>query len=433
MKLMHRNLAGKLTVFFAALLLMLLVHVPAVHAAEGGRTVPYYNLLKAGGNFDGNQYVLNGKVMTDVFFFDGNYTYYLQKNGTPMKDRLTYHPDGEHIIYFDKNGHEVFTNFQYCESVGYTCYFDSQGYLYKDQITFVGDKVYYLNANGKMENTGWFQFANGVDYGWANGDGTLITTGFSQDPWGRTVFYHWNGMVARGLISDGVYYYSMDETDGHYLGQFPVPKKVVSQIESVDSYAAIEADVTLSGSGTGCHAKLVMTTPTSAVSYGIQYDAHAVAPYTGRTMAMVENVMSNDPGQQQYFRPADKELALGQTYRMMITYNQDGSGALYLDNDLIGTYYNPNLANQLIYLRVEASARVNGDRVDATFKNIKLKNGGKYIEKAWNPNELQTNKTISCTINNWDDIEFSGYISGLGAGDDWDNRYAEVSNIIQYN
>ena len=104
-----------------------------------------------------------------------------------------------------------------------------------------------------------------------------------------------------------------------------------------------------------------------------------------------------------------------------------------LDNDLIGTYYNPNLANQLIYLRVEASARVNGDRVDASFKNIKLKNNGQYIEKAWNPLELQTNKTIHCTINNWNDIEFSGYISGLGAGDDWDNRYAEVSNIIQWN
>ena len=93
-----------------------------------------------------------------------------------MRDRLTYHPDGEHIIYLDTKGHEVFTNFQYCPSVGYTCYFDSQGYLYKDQITFVGNNV----------------------------------------------FYHWNGMVARGLISDGAYYYSMDNTDGHYLGQFPV-------------------------------------------------------------------------------------------------------------------------------------------------------------------------------------------------------------------
>ena len=49
-----------------------------------------------------------------------------------------------------------------------------------------------------------------------------LATGFSYDPYGRVVFYHWNGMVARGLISDGVYYYNMDADDGHYLGQFPV-------------------------------------------------------------------------------------------------------------------------------------------------------------------------------------------------------------------
>ena len=164
----------------------------------------------------------NGKLVTNEFKFDGTYTYYMQADGTPMKDRLTYHPDGEHIIYLDTEGHEVFTNFQYCPSVDYICYFDSQGYLYKDQITFVGDKTYYLNANGALEQNGWFQFANGLDYGWANGDGTLITTGFSADPYGRTVFYHWNGMVARGLITDGAYYYNMDTTDGHYLGQFPV-------------------------------------------------------------------------------------------------------------------------------------------------------------------------------------------------------------------
>ena len=68
-----------------------------------------------------------------------------------MKDRLTYHPDGEHIIYLDKDGREVFNAFQYCPSVGYTCYFDSQGYIYKDKITFVGEDVFYLDANGAME------------------------------------------------------------------------------------------------------------------------------------------------------------------------------------------------------------------------------------------------------------------------------------------
>lgn len=171
---------------------------------------------------DGNIrcYDRNGALVTNKFIFDGSYTYYMQADGTPMKDRLTYHPDGVHIIYFDTDGHEVFSNFQYCPSVGYTCYFDSQGYIYKDQITFVGDKVYYLNANGKMENSGWFRFANGMDYGYANTDGTLKADGFSYDPWGRIVFYHWNGMVARGLITDGVYYYNMDMTDGHYLGSF---------------------------------------------------------------------------------------------------------------------------------------------------------------------------------------------------------------------
>ena len=189
--------------------------------ADGGRTVDYYSLPADGGTWDGSHYIKpDGSMATDVFFFDGTYTYYLMTDGTPMKDKLTYHPDGEHIVYFDQNGHEVFTTFQYCPSVQYTCYFDSQGYLYKDQITFVGDKAYYLNGNGAMEQNGWFQFANGRDYGWANADGTLNTTGWGADPYGRTVFYHWNGMVARGLITDGYYYYSMDEADGHLLGSF---------------------------------------------------------------------------------------------------------------------------------------------------------------------------------------------------------------------
>ena len=211
--------------------------------AEGGRRVPYYSLVKDGGTWDGSHYTkTDGTVAKDVFFFDGTYTYYLQADGSPMKDKLTYHPDGEHIIYLDTEGHEVFTSFQYCPSVEYTCYFDAQGYLYKDQITFVGDKVYYLNANGKMEQNGWFAFSNGRDYGFANQDGTLITTGWGYDPYGRTVFYHWNGMVARGLISDASYYYNMDETDGHYIGQWAYNSIVVDGYAfDVDKMNAVSA------------------------------------------------------------------------------------------------------------------------------------------------------------------------------------------------
>lgn len=34
------------------------------------------------------------------------------------------------------------------------------------------------------------------------------------------IYYQWNGMVARGSIFDGVYYYNMNIKDGHYQGYF---------------------------------------------------------------------------------------------------------------------------------------------------------------------------------------------------------------------
>lgn len=50
--------------------------------ASGGRVVPHYNMLEKGGKWNGQHYVLNGKTITDAFFFDGNYTYYLQHRRT---------------------------------------------------------------------------------------------------------------------------------------------------------------------------------------------------------------------------------------------------------------------------------------------------------------------------------------------------------------
>lgn len=162
----------------------------------------------------------DGYMVTNQFMFDGQYTYYLMANGAPMKDRMTYHPDGVHIIYFDEYGHEVFGNFQYSKNDNATYYFDSQGYIYKDQITFWNGSTYYLNADGKMEQNGWFEFANGRDLGYGTSTGALMNQGFSYDAKGRSVYFHWNGMVARGLISDGTWYYLMDETDGHLKGKF---------------------------------------------------------------------------------------------------------------------------------------------------------------------------------------------------------------------
>ena len=89
-------------------------------------------------------------------------------------------------------------------------------------------------------------------------------------------------------------------------------------IVNTKSNYAIEADIALSGSGSGYHAKLVMGTAVSAVSFGIQYDSCAVAPYTGKTMALIENVASNNAGGQKYTRPGNKALKRGKTYHLMI-------------------------------------------------------------------------------------------------------------------
>ena len=195
----------------------------------------HYDITKNGGTWDGVNYILDGTIIRNAFFCDGTYTYYLQWDGTPMKNRLTYHPDGEHLIYFDENGHELFNTFQYCDDVGYTCYFDTNGYMYKDQVTFVDSDPYYLDHTGRMKQNEYFCFDNGVDYGYANEDGVLKHNGFDTNPFGQTVFYHWNGMIARGLITDGEWFYDMDITDGHLVGKFHysvLPQWTITQYSS---------------------------------------------------------------------------------------------------------------------------------------------------------------------------------------------------------
>lgn len=171
----------------------------------------------------------NGNLVINDFKCDGTYTYYFQLDGTAMRNRLTYHPDGIHIIYFNEYGHEVFDNFAYVkQSIAGTpvddmCYFNTFGYMYVDVLTYdiTGTYLYYANPYGVMERSGWFRFSDG-GIGYANADGTLMVSQFTYDQWGRTVYVQGDGHLARGLISDGVYWYLMDEEDGHLIGMFNV-------------------------------------------------------------------------------------------------------------------------------------------------------------------------------------------------------------------
>lgn len=181
---------------------------------------------------DGNLYFTNkdGSIRQNQFFCDGIYTYYLQNDGSAMKNRLTYHPNGKEIIYFDDKGHEVFDSFVNVKHsiegnpVDDICYFNTFGYMYVDQTTFTTDKqgvqrAYYINAYGVVQSGGWFKYANGVDVGYANWDNSLIYSQWSFDLWGRPVYFHADGKIAKGTLYDGTYRYELDENDGHLLSK----------------------------------------------------------------------------------------------------------------------------------------------------------------------------------------------------------------------
>ncbi len=142
------------------------ISLPAIDV-KAAFEAKHYDIRENGGKWNGYYYVLDGQLVTDAFFCDGEYTYFLQADGSPMKDRLTYHPDGEHIIYFDGQGHEVFSNFYNVkksisgDEVDDLCFFDVYGYMYVNFLTFdqEGKKLYYANPYGVMDKGTWFQFA----------------------------------------------------------------------------------------------------------------------------------------------------------------------------------------------------------------------------------------------------------------------------------
>ncbi len=179
-------------------------------------TFAYYQGYRFSRDAYGNVrcYDRNGNSVINEFKCDGTYTYYFQADGTAMRNRLTYHPDGTHVIYFDENGHEVFSNFHHVEksiageAVDDLCFFDVYGHMYVDVMTYdqAGEKLYYVNPYGVIEQGKWFEFSDtcvwagtankvGKGYGYANADGTLMINTYTYDWLGRFVYMQGNGHI----------------------------------------------------------------------------------------------------------------------------------------------------------------------------------------------------------------------------------------------
>lgn len=204
-------------------------------------------------------------------------------------------------------------------------------------------------------------------------------------------------------------------------------------IENTSCSVALEADVKLSGSGTGYHAKLVMGNGTSAVSFGMQYDSGAMAPYTGKTMALIENISSNNAGGQNYERPGNKELKLNKTYHLMMVIDESGHGSVYLDYKKIGSFYQPSLSN-FNYMRLESCARLNGDSVNAQFSNVRYKVGRKSdpveVVKKSQVKEIKSNPGLGYKYDKKTNT-FTMFGTIYGINGDWDSDFDGVSENLE--
>ena len=234
------------------------VEADEVTVADGGNE--YYNININGGSWDGTHYIVGGNVIINAFFCDGTYTYYLQADGTPMKDRLTYHPDGYHIIYFDANGHEVFSDFAHVtksiagDAVDDLCFFDVYGYMYVNKLTYdkAGQNLYYINECGVIQRGNrWFQFPDRIEnidgedlytgnaYGFGTENGALLTNTMTYNKNGQQVYLQGNGMIAKGLTNLGGIWYMFDVNDGHFVQAYSSKPQTYTYTYYEDGYTDI--------------------------------------------------------------------------------------------------------------------------------------------------------------------------------------------------
>ncbi len=206
-------------------------------------------------------------------------------------------------------------------------------------------------------------------------------------------------------------------------------------------YWGIQADITLSGTGTGYFAKIAVQDFNTqvALSFGIQYDLFGDRPYNNQTVYMCENVINNLPGGQHYTRHGLATLGVPQNL-MIVVDNQTGMVYLYVNGTQVGQAANTYLMTDKPMTFAEGCARLDGDTVNAVISNIRFKRPGTANtsgDTVYCYNVVPTNPGIAISSNHpnsfcsSDNVSVNGMIVGLN-GLDWDSAFANVSGIAAY-
>ncbi len=350
--------------------------------------------------------------------------------------RLYNNANGEHLYTSDANEAVTLAGTPIWEDEGTAWYApDSGSAVYRLYNEGLQNHLYTTDENEVNVLTsqhGWTK-DNGGNALFYSGGSVPIYRLYNQELRGlhhlTTDENEYGVLPQHGWTQEGTALYAASRTAGD-----DTPATGDADISNVPSQYSIQANVNLSGSGTGYHAKILACTATSAVSFGLQHDEHAVAPYTGQTTFITENVENNNPGGQKYSWYGT--AANNTNYKLLLAVQKDGTCDIYVNGVKKGSVHNSGLANQQLYLRVEGSGRVNGDNVNATFSDIKLKGSGTYDEsKTWGTHDFSTNSTIKADTSQFKDskrVTIGGSVSGLADGQDWDSSYSSVSGIIQF-
>lgn len=352
-------------------------------------------------------------------------------NGTNVPIYRVYNPSsGEHLYTTSpEEVHAVVAAGWNDEGIGWYAPRDNQGEdVYRLFSLAAGEHLYTtdLNEVETLASRGWVKDFNGQPIFKSGGSNAIYRVYNANAGMHHltTDANEYETLVANGWNGEGIKLYSAGQ---NFEQAYPLQS---TNITNVNADAAIQTDVFLGGAGTGFHGKLLVQTPTAAVSFGLQYDAEGNGVYRNEAGFMFENVKSNNAGDQDYSWTGYGQL--GKYYRLMLAYHKDGTVVAYVNGNEVGKVHNPNIANTNVTLSVEGSARKNGDSVDAVFDDIKLKGSGAYdANKVWEPNVSKTNTGID-VIRSGNRIEIKGAVTGLGNDQDWDNAYNSVSGVAQF-